>query len=68
MSSNQMPTQRQIRYGELIRSIIKDVVYRSATVISSPIKGIANLSDFMSNHFNLYSNYDDYRRLSSFNR
>tara|TARA_Y100000590_G_C15730579_1_gene1016876 strand:- start:2362 stop:3210 length:849 start_codon:yes stop_codon:yes gene_type:complete len=42
-----------------IRSIIKDVVYRSATVISSPIKGIANLSDFMSNHFNLYSNYDE---------
>ena len=42
-----------------IRSIIKDVVYRSATVISAPIKGIANLSDFMSNHFNLYSNYDE---------
>ena len=41
-----------------IRSFIKDVVYRGAIVISSPIKGINNLTDFMNNHLNLYSDYD----------
>ena len=41
-----------------IRSFIKDVVYRGAIVISSPIKGISNLTDFTNNHLNLYSNYD----------
>ena len=41
-----------------IRSFVKDVVYRGAIVISSPIKGISDLADFMDNHLNLSSNYD----------
>ena len=41
-----------------IRSFIKDVVYRGAIVISSPIKGISNFTGFMNNHLNLYSDYD----------
>ena len=42
-----------------IRSFIKDVVYRSATVISFPLKSIDNFTDFMENHLNLYSNYNE---------
>ena len=41
-----------------IRSFVKDVVYRGAIVISSPIKGISDLTDFMNNHLNLSSDYD----------
>ncbi len=42
-----------------IRSFVKDVVYRGAIIISSPINGINNLTDFMNNHLNLYSNYNE---------
>ena len=42
-----------------IRSIIKDTVYRGAIVISSPIKGINNLADFINSHVSLYSDYED---------
>ncbi len=41
-----------------IRSFVKDVVYRGAIIISSPINGINNLTDFMNNHLNLSSDYD----------
>tara|TARA_B100000686_G_scaffold6800_1_gene6720 strand:+ start:1701 stop:2549 length:849 start_codon:yes stop_codon:yes gene_type:complete len=41
-----------------IRSFIKDVVYRGAIVVSSPITGINNLGDFMNSHLNLYSDYE----------
>ena len=41
-----------------IRSFVKDVVYRGAIVISSPINGISNLTDFMNDHLNLSSDYD----------
>ena len=41
-----------------IRSFIKDVVYRGAIVVSSPIIGINNLGDFMNSHLNLYSDYE----------
>jgi len=42
-----------------IRSFVKDIVYRSAIIISSPVKGINNFTNFMSSHVNLYSNYDE---------
>ena len=42
-----------------IRSFVKDVIYRSATVVSFPLKSIDNFTDFMENHLNLYSNYNE---------
>ena len=42
-----------------IRSFVKDVVYRSATVVSIPAKGLNNFFDFVNNHINLYSDYNE---------
>jgi len=39
------------------RSFIKDVIYRSSVVISSPSKGFKNFSTFVKNHFSVYNNY-----------
>ena len=42
-----------------VRSFVKDVVYRSATIVSSPLKGVNNFTRFLENHLNLYSNYNE---------
>ena len=42
-----------------IRSFVKDVIYRGATAVSFPIKGINNIAGFVNNHINLYSNYNE---------
>ena len=39
-----------------IRSFVKDVVYRSATIVSFPLKSVNNFAVFLENHLNLYSN------------
>ena len=42
-----------------IRAIIKDVVYRSAVVVSYPSKILSGSYDLISSHIKLYSNYNE---------
>ena len=42
-----------------VRSFVKDVVYRSATIVSFPLKSVNNFIGFLENHLNLYSNYNE---------
>ena len=42
-----------------VRSFVKDVVYRSATIVSFPLKNVNNFVGFLENHLNLYSNYNE---------
>ena len=42
-----------------VRSFVKDVVYRSATIVSFPLKSVNNFAGFLENHLNLYSNYNE---------
>ena len=42
-----------------IRSFVKDVVYRSALIVSYPSKSFSNFYDFLGKHINLYSNYEE---------
>ena len=42
-----------------VRSFVKDVVYRSATIVSFPLKSVNNFTGFLENHLNLYSNYNE---------
>ena len=43
----------------VIRSFVKDVVYRSALIVSYPSKSFSNFYDFVEEHINLYSNYEE---------
>ena len=43
----------------VIRSFAKDVVYRSALIASYPSKSFSNFYDFVEEHINLYSNYEE---------
>ena len=43
----------------VIRSFVKDIVYRSALVVSYPSKNFSNFYDFVEKHINLYSNYEE---------
>jgi rod shape-determining protein MreC len=43
----------------IIRSFIKDVIYRGSTIVSFPLKSIDNFTDVIENHLNLYSNYNE---------
>ena len=42
----------------IVRSFIKDVIYRGAVVTSYPFKGIEKFTSFAEKHMNLYSNYN----------
>ena len=42
-----------------VRSFVKDVVYRSATIVSFPLKSVNNFAGFLENHLNLYGNYNE---------
>jgi len=44
----------------VVRSFIKDVIYRGNTIVSYPIKVASNLTNFLESHINLY---DDYKEL-----
>ena len=43
----------------IIRSFVKDVVYRSAAIVSFPLKSVNNFASFLENHLNIYSNYNE---------
>jgi len=46
----------------LFRSFIKDIVYRSSLVISSPSKGAASFTSFVKDHVELYSHYSQLKK------
>ena len=46
----------------IIRSFIKDVIYRGATIVSFPFESIDNFTDVIENHLNLYSNYNELKK------
>ena len=43
----------------VIRSFVKDVVYRGALIASYPSKSFSNFYDSVEGHINLYSNYEE---------
>ncbi len=42
-----------------VRSIVKDLIYRTALVSNYPLKSFSNLYNFVGDHFNLYKNYEE---------
>ena len=38
------------------RSFLKDIIYRGSLVVSAPSKGLGNVTDYVKDHTNLYSN------------
>ena len=46
----------------IIRSFIKDFVYRSAVVATYPTKIFSGSYNFIEDHFTLYSNYEDLKK------
>jgi len=54
-------TSESIKYKPLdyIRSVVKDVVYRSSLIISFPNKSLKGISSFTSTHINLYKSYEE---------
>ena len=42
-----------------LRSLIKDTIYWSASVISAPSKGINNSFDYIKEHINVYNRYNE---------
>ena len=40
-----------------VRSVLKDLVYRSATIVSYPTKGFTTTYETIQNHINLYKNF-----------
>ena len=45
-----------------VRSFVKDVVYRSATIVSFPLKSANNFAGILENHLNLYDNYNQLKK------
>ena len=44
------------------RSFLKDIIYRGSLVVSVPSKGLGNLTDYVKEHANLYSNYSELKK------
>jgi len=44
------------------RSFLKDIIYRGSLVVSAPSKGLGNLTDYVKEHANLYSNYAELKK------
>ena len=49
-----------IKYKPLdyLRSVVKDIIYRSSLVISFPSKSFKEIGNFTSSHINLYKSYE----------
>ena len=45
-----------------IRSFIKDAIYRGSLIVSVPSKTFSNFTDYIGEHMNLYSNYDELKK------
>ena len=44
------------------RSFLKDIIYRGSLAVSAPSKGLGNLTDYVKEHANLYSNYSELKK------
>ena len=47
----------EVRPLNILRSIIKDTVYRSSLIVSSPSKGFKSFTNFTGRHLNLHDKY-----------
>ena len=45
-----------------VRSFIKDVIYRGSLIVSVPSKTFSNFTDYIGEHVNLYSNYNELKK------
>ncbi len=45
-----------------IRSFIKDTIYRGSLVVSTPSKSFKNFTNYVGEHLNLYSNYNQLKK------
>ena len=45
-----------------IRSFIKDAIYRGSLIVSVPSKTFSNFTDYIGEHVNLYSNYNELKK------
>ena len=45
-----------------IRSIIKDTIYRGSLVVSLPSKSFSSVTNIISEHINVYSNYSELKK------
>ena len=46
----------------IIRSFIKDTIYRASVVVSVPSKGFNNITNYVKGHLNLYDNYNQLKK------
>ena len=46
----------------IIRSFIKDTIYRGSAVVSVPSKGFNNITNYVKGHLNLYDNYNQLKK------
>ena len=46
----------------IIRSFIKDTIYRGSAVVSVPSKGFNNITNYLKGHLNLYDNYNQLKK------
>ena len=46
----------------IIRSFIKDAIYRSSVVVSVPSKSFNNITNYVKGHLNLYDNYNQLKK------
>ena len=45
-----------------LRSFIKDTIYRGSLVVSVPSRSFSNITNFVSNHINIYSKYSQLKK------
>ena len=44
------------------RSFIKDAIYRGSLIVSLPSEGLGNFTNYVSEHINLYKNYNSLKK------
>ncbi len=42
-----------------LRSFVKDTIYRGSIIVSAPTNGLNNFFDYIGDHINLYTNYNE---------
>ena len=45
-----------------VRSFIKDAIYRGSLIVSLPSEGLGNFTNYVSEHINLYKNYNSLKK------
>ena len=52
----------QLKPINYVRSFIKDSIYRGSMLVSAPFNGISKINDGLSEHVNLYENYNKLKK------